>query len=359
MSFHIVMGKDADLPTVAREAAAGRAPSYVVSDLAAALGATIHSPLAVHDQSPSFTDKIRSKLIGRPDHWMLARHLVKTMHPGDVVWCTGEDVGIPMATLGRQRGIKTVLAIHNLDRPRGKLGMRLFNVTRSVDGWIVNAGAHRTFLRAMGVAEERIHTVLDRVDLKFFSPGPTASEKPRPVIASVGLEQRDYVTLAAATEALPVDVKISGFSRDAAALAKAFPTTMPANMSRKFYEWPELVDLYRSADVVVCSVFDNAYAAGVTTILEAASVGRPLVVTATRGLNDYLSAERAMLVPPSNPRAMRSAIEGLLADRAWADQLAQAARQHVERHHSNEQWVNGIAAVMRRLSESASDAPGR
>ena len=52
------------------------------------------------------------------------------------------------------------------------------------------------------------------------------------MIVSVGLEQRDYRTLAAATADMDVDVKISGFSEDAEVLQRSFPDVLPANMSR-------------------------------------------------------------------------------------------------------------------------------
>ena len=32
---------------------------------------------------------------------------------------------------------------------------------------------------------------------------------------------------------------------------------MPENMSRKFYEWPDLVQLYRDADVIAVCLVDN------------------------------------------------------------------------------------------------------
>ena len=44
---------------------------------------------------------------------------------------------------------------------------------------------------------------------------------------------------------------------------------MPENMSRKFYEWPDLVQLYRDADVIAVCLVDNKYAAGVQGLLEA------------------------------------------------------------------------------------------
>ena len=81
----------------------------------------------------------------------------------------------------------------------------------------------------------------------------------------MGLERRDYRTLAQAVSGLDVDIRISGFSYHAAAMARSFPDPMPANMSCRFYSWPDLVQLYRDADVVVAPVFPSRYAAGVTT----------------------------------------------------------------------------------------------
>ena len=69
------------------------------------------------------------------------------------------------------------------------------------------------FLREhLGLPSDRVRLVWDHTDTRFFSPGP-ARRGPRPVIASVGLEQRDYRTLAAATHDLDVDVRISGSSQ--------------------------------------------------------------------------------------------------------------------------------------------------
>ena len=82
--------------------------------------------------------------------------------------------------------------------------------------------------------------LLEQTDTQFFTPRPVSGEKKRQTVVSVGLEKRDYRLLAAATADLNVDVKISGFSKDAKALSQAFPDTMPENMSRKFYSWPDL-----------------------------------------------------------------------------------------------------------------------
>jgi hypothetical protein len=79
-------------------------------------------------------------------------------------------------------------------------------------------------------------------------------------------------------------------NKDAKALSQAFPDTMPENMSRKFYSWPDLVQLYRDADVIAVCLADNKYAAGVQGLLEAMAYKRPAVITGTQGIVDYLAA---------------------------------------------------------------------
>ena len=145
------------------------------------------------------------------------------------------------------------------------------------------------------------------------------------MIAGVGLERRDYRTLAAATHDLPVDVRISGFSRFAASAARSFPDPLPANMSRRFYEWPELVQLYRDADVVVAPLFPSPYAAGVTTLMEGLACGRPVVATRTEGLRRYLAPDDGLsLVEAFDAAGLRRAILRLLEHPAEAEAQGRA-----------------------------------
>ncbi|MEG4149392.1 glycosyltransferase [Microcoleus sp. Pol12B5] len=84
---------------------------------------------------------------------------------------------------------------------------------------------------------------------------------------------------------------------------------MPENMSRKFYEWPDLVQLYRDADVIAVCLVDNKYAAGVQVLLEAMACKRPVVITRTQGIVDYLAAPHiAKVVDVGEAEGLREAI---------------------------------------------------
>jgi hypothetical protein len=251
--------------------------------------------------------------------------------------------------------VKVAAFVHNLDRPRMRVALKAMRWGSNVALWLTPCEHQADFLRGVGIPAERVKVVLDRTDTRFFTPPTAAVAKPRPVIASVGLEGRDYRTLAAATEGLAVDVRISGFSADARAMRDAFPDPMPANMTRRYYEWTELADLYRSADVVVVSLFERTYAAGVTTFLEGMASGKPIVISETLGMRGYIAAARAAgvpveTVPVGDAAAMRAKIVALLGDAPRAADAGRRARAYVEARHPSAVWLAAVEDALQELA---------
>jgi glycosyltransferase involved in cell wall biosynthesis len=327
-NYHIVMSGATDLDDFEKNAAEGLSPRHGLVVLRDRLNAQIHQA-ASRPGRVSPADKLRTRLIGTPQSWALARELAARLGPDDVIYCVDESSGIPMASAlhGKADRPKLAVSLTNMDRPRGWLTGRLLRFANSVDVFLACCRTQFEFLRkTVGVAEERMCLVLAHLDESFFTPGPATPGKTRPVIAAAGMEKRDYRTLAEATKDLDADVKISAWSRDAAPLAKSFPPELPANMARQGYlEYPELRQLYRDADVVVVSVFPCTYAAGVTSMMEGMACARPVVVTRTRGLDDHLIPPDGLsIIEPGDPAAMRAAIERLLRDPQEARTLAEA-----------------------------------
>jgi hypothetical protein len=60
-------------------------------------------------------------------------------------------------------------------------------------------------------------------------------------------------------------------------------------------------------------------------MLEAAAVGKPMVVTNVGALQDYFPASEAFYIPPFNPPALRDAVDQLAAAPMDALRQAQAA----------------------------------
>jgi glycosyltransferase involved in cell wall biosynthesis len=364
MAHHIVLHGKIDLAAQDKLAREGRSPRHAMWQLAQRLGACVHAP---GDRAQvRAADRLRSNLGGPPEMWALARELLDNTGPGDTIYCNSEASGLPFAALcrGRKDRPRIAMFVHNLDRPRGRAALRWFGAASTLD-WFAACSRHQVdFLkRYLRLAEERATFVWDQTDLRFFSPGPASADKRRPVIASVGLEQRDYRTLAAATADLSVDVRISGFSRDAAALRRAFPDVLPDNMSRRFYEWPQLLQLYRDADVVVVSTYPNRYAAGVQGMMEAMACGRPTVVTRTDGLATYLAGNDAVVqVPAGDAVALRRAIIRILDDPENAQRLGQRAVALARERHDSDVHVETLARHIEALRPhpfSAIETPQR
>jgi glycosyltransferase involved in cell wall biosynthesis len=101
-------------------------------------------------------------------------------------------------------------------------------------------------------------------------------------------------------------------------------------------------ELYDWADLVVVPLRPNFHASGITVVLEAVALGKPLVVTDAGGLKDYFSGEHAAYVPPHDPLALRRAVDGLVArpeqalSRAWAAGAHLMARNFTTQHFAHQ-----------------------
>ena len=349
MTFHIVLPRPMRLPETADEALQHQAPRHSMWLLRNSLSATLREP----DGSGSVAiDKLRAMIAPPVSLWGLARKIQREAARGDVVFCSSEAGGLQLAALcaNSSRRPRLALFVHNVDRPRARFALKFWRMAKSVDLFLACSATQVLFLREfLRLPEDRVRHVWDHTDTRFFTPGPVSAEKARPLIVSVGLEQRDYKTLAAATQDLDVDVRISGFSKDAAAMARTFPEPMPANMSRRFYAWPELVQLYRDADVVVVSCHENRYAAGVQSLMEAMACGRPVIATATVGLEAYLG-DPIIPIPPGDAVQMRAAIQASLADRADAAARALRGRALAAERYAMERYVDEIGSALRALA---------
>ena len=350
-TFYVALSSRIDFTAIENEANAGHRPRHAAGQIASQLTATVVQP---ESGSGTFIGKLLSRIAGTPETWALAWKLRHDVKSGDVIFCPDESVGIPVTALcGGNRGAKVVMLGHNLVRPRIRAAFAMFSIPKKVAAFVTVSKKQTEYLRdAHGIDDVRLTTLSDQTDVEFFFPGDGLPKK-RPMIVSVGLEKRDYRTLAAASANLDVDVCISGFSTDARVIAQTFPAEMPANMTKRFYSWTELQALYRTADIVVISLYPNTYAAGIQGLLEAVACARPVIVTRTSGLAEYLDRpDLVTSIDMGDPRQMQSAIEAKLANPAQAESQAVAARDFfLDRINSD----NYVATVVDKLRALATD----
>jgi glycosyltransferase involved in cell wall biosynthesis len=75
-----------------------------------------------------------------------------------------------------------------------------------------------------------------------------------------------------------------------------------------------------------CVVSTSTWEGLPLSLLEALSLGRPVVATAVDGVRDIIPPDAALLVPPHDPEAVATAIGRVLHDHDLADRLSRRAR---------------------------------
>lgn len=134
---------------------------------------------------------------------------------------------------------------------------------------------------------------------------PDSAHPPAIRVLSVGSDRhRDWATL---NDAIGGDSRFElrvASDKPLAELKAKGATVASVNLAvlRQWYTW---------ADVVAVSLVPNWHASGLTTVLEACAMGKPVVATDTGGLRDCLGAGALTLVPPADPEALRHAIQHL------------------------------------------------
>ena len=171
-------------------------------------------------------------------------------------------------------------------------------------------------------------------------PNDVAAPEEPPHVLFVGRlsEEKGVTELLEATAGLPRVIVVDGPLRYAISGAVGF---VEPSMLGPYYE---------RAAVVVCPSRREGY--GVVA-REAMAYGRPVVASAVGGLVDAVEDEvTGLLVPPRDPKALRVALERLLADAELRRRLGEAGRKKVRTELSwDEATVATIAAYRDALTQ--------
>lgn len=108
--------------------------------------------------------------------------------------------------------------------------------------------------------------------------------------------------------------------------------------------------LYDWADVIVVPLRPNSHASGITVMLEAAAVGKPMIVTNVGALADYFDGKAVSYVPPFDAQALREAANRLVAQPAVAlAQARAAAAQLVSRDLTTQHFAQQHVEITREM----------
>jgi glycosyltransferase involved in cell wall biosynthesis len=295
----------------------------------------------------------------------------------DAILTDGEHIGLPLGfllKLSRSRTAHVTIG-HRLSAPKKRAFFRRLGVHTHIQRIAVHSTLQRDIaINELGIPAEQVHVVPYQVDPDYWRPQPGVDEER--LVVSAGLEHRDYPTLFRAVDGMDARVVIGAASHWSRQRNTAEGPGLPSNVEVGSFGYLALRDLYARAAVVVVPLFDVDFQAGVTTILEAMAMGKPVVVTHTQGQFDVVEDRRAatrgslprirpvsllramareagedvkpngFYVEVGDPSALRRALTYLLDHPSERRALGEAGRHAVERFMTVDRFAARIAALV-------------
>jgi glycosyltransferase involved in cell wall biosynthesis len=303
--------------------------------------------------------------------WFDLPHLLanwRAVREADLIWAMSEREMVPALVAanagfagGKNRPAVFGEIIWLLDEWPAYAGIRRSAWRRLMAraGGII-AMTHRCMLGALEIlpkvpaAEYRLGLPIESFANVRSAIGPNpdlASGRPLRILAMGNDRRRDWSTLAAAFGGDPRFELIvaTGMAEELLAPLRAHPDITIDRAAdfakvRQHLAW---------ADLLVMPVLPNEHGAGLTTLLEAAACGLPILCMRVGGIDEYFSDEAVTYVAGANPSAMRDAALAVIARPDLSAARAARARTELdERGYDSTTAVAARCAIMRRLAES-------
>lgn len=271
----------------------------------------------------------------------------------NLILSTSEKMAIPLAalfSLTKPRQPHVVIA-HRLSGGRKTRLFQLWPLHQRFDHLICLSRLHADYaLKQLGMPASKVTFIHHHVDQRFFHPLKVESED---YILAVGQEGRDYRTLLQATRGTGLKLVVvanSPWSTSRIELDEVGDTQV---LSRIPYR--ELREVYAKARLVVLPLFGLDPADGITGMIEAMAMGKPLIVSRTTGVKDYVvDNETGVYVEPQNPEALRDAILSLWQQPAEQKRLGRNGRQAVEESMGLDMYVEKVVGIARKVRDEYS-----
>lgn len=352
--------------------------ALIVTSHAETLSCEEHQRLADADERPRKDYVVLSKLLDADviDNHFIARHahpaaralsranmvagqVAEVFLRGDryahvLAWA--DRLGLPLATLYKLTGGRrdVVMVSTWATRPRKALFFRPLRVDSHLAKIFARSLQADLMAERLGVPREKLQVEPRGVDERFWRPMPEVPVEN--LLCSVGWEARDYRTLIDAVRGLDVkaELAVGAIAKPlltdttgpvAATLKEIAGGGLPPNVELTQRKPRELRALYARSKLVVITVKDVEFDAGVTATTEAMAMGKAVVASRTPGIADlFQDGQQGLYVPPGDPAALRAAIARLLAHPEEAERMGRAGREKVEREHT-------LDACMRRFAD--------
>lgn len=269
-----------------------------------------------------------------------AVHVIRAYPDADAYVSFSERIGLPLAMLLRLRRSRPahIMIAHRLNSRAKRLLDGAVRWRRGVDRVVTLCTAQRQ--HAERIVPGASVFIRQGVDSRYYHPLDSEEED---YVLSVGSESRDYETLVSAILEAGLKLKIlssSPWCRKRRVMPRGSPDRVEL-LDR--VDYGALRDLYQRARVVVVPLCDVDYAAGLNGVLEGFSVNKPIIVSNSRGIADYVSHLRnAYVVPVSDVDAMAAALGTVYSDALLREELKRGGKESVLEYANLDSYVGRL-----------------
>jgi glycosyltransferase involved in cell wall biosynthesis len=267
----------------------------------------------------------------------------------DAVLSWYEKAAFSFALLCKLTGRKSVPHVAMCSWPgKGFKALMIRLVHSHIDRFILWSTVQRSIVvNTLNVSSAKIAFLNYYVDQKFFRP----LERETDMICSVGSEMRDFPTFLESLRGLDIPCHIAAgtlrHQRTKWVTAVESANNIPPNVTVGKKTSMELRKLYARSRFVVIPLLPSDTDNGITCILEAFAMGKPVICSRTRGQVDVIKeGETGFFVPVGDPVALQKAILRLWENPDEAERMGEAARKYIEEHQTLDKFVGDVKHVV-------------
>ena len=221
---------------------------------------------------------------------------------------------------------------------------------RSIDTFVFIHKDTTGYERSYGISPEKCVYVPFKAN--NFDLAPSLVSVDGDYALALGASQRDYRLLIDAVADRPIRLKlVAPRAHVSTHGARMGSDSLPSNIERidraiDRMEWNNLIA--QSRFVVIPILPGVLQPAGISVYLEAMILGKPVVITRGASTEGILDDDLALLVPPGDVDALRTAIDHLWNDAALRAKLSESGKRYALSLGNHERLIADLRAVIQR-----------
>jgi glycosyltransferase involved in cell wall biosynthesis len=272
-------------------------------------------------------------------------------YDGIVTW--GEKLTFALLACQKLASVSKphIALMYQFEKPNVRVPLALLKKNlHAVVTW--SSVQRRVLIENFQYPREKVYLIRHYVDQVFYRPRLVEDD----MICAVGAEMRDYATFKEAVLGTGIrchiaadHVRIPGRFRilnDRRVGIGVVGGQTDAQITQGRMTLIELRNLYARSRFIVIPLLPSDADNGVTCILQAMAMGKPVICSRTRGQVDVIQeGVTGLYVPPGDAAALRQAILSLWNDpqRAW--QMGRDARAYIEKCHTLEMFTSTVRSA--------------